>query len=171
MHLPHAMENHTCAMPLHACVPILAIPRATGPLPLCYHPHHSSPPHPMSFLSEFRAFAMRGNVLDLAVGVIIGGAFGKIVTSLVNDVIMPVIGVLLQGINFSSLALTVGASKIAYGAFLQSVVDFLIVAFCIFVFIKQINRLQRKTPGTAQTNELPVETKLLMEIRDLLRKS
>jgi len=90
----------------------------------------------MSFIKEFREFAMKGSVVDLAVGVIIGAAFGKIVTSLVNDLIMPSFGVILGNINFTELTLTIGESTIKYGAFLQSVVDFVIVAFCIFLFVK-----------------------------------
>jgi large conductance mechanosensitive channel len=91
----------------------------------------------MSFFSEFRAFAMRGNVVDLAVGVIIGGAFGKIVSSLVNDILMPSVGLLLGKLDFSTLAYTVGETTIKYGMFMQTVVDFAIVALCIFVIIKQ----------------------------------
>ncbi len=120
-----------------------------------------------SLLQEFRDFAMKGNVLDLAVGVIIGGAFGKIVSSLVSDILMPAIGLLLGNIDFSTLALTIGESKIAYGMFLQSVLDFVIVAFCIFLMIKQMNRF--KKPVVTATPETPADIKLLTEIRDALR--
>lgn len=123
-------------------------------------------------LKEFRDFAMKGNVLDMAVGVIIGGAFGKIVTSLVNDVLMPAIGVLLGNLDFSELVFTVGESSVKYGMFIQSIVDFLIVAFCIFFFIKQVGRFRRK-PETVPAKE-PEPTKseqLLMKIRDALKRS
>ncbi len=95
-------------------------------------------------LQEFRQFALRGNVIDLAVGVVIGGAFGKIVTSLVNDIITPIIGILLRGIDVSTLAFIVGNAKINYGSFLQSIIDFLIIALAIFVAIKQITKVRKK---------------------------
>lgn len=122
-----------------------------------------------SLLKEFRDFAMKGNVLDLAVGVIIGGAFGKIVSSLVSDILMPAIGLILGKLDFSTLALTIGESKITYGLFVQSVVDFVIVAFCIFMIIKQANRFKKPAPAPAAP-ETPADIKLLTEIRDLLRK-
>lgn len=121
-----------------------------------------------SLLKEFRDFAMKGNVLDLAVGVIIGGSFGKIVSSLVSDILMPSIGLLLGKLDFSTLALTIGESKIAYGMFLQSVVDFVIVAFCIFMIIKQMNRFKKSAPPPPPS-EQPADIKLLTEIRDALR--
>ena len=127
-------------------------------------------------IKEFKEFISRGNVVDLAVGVIIGGAFGKIVTSLVDNVIMPVIGVIIGGIDFSNLVLKVGKAEIAYGIFIQNVVDFLIVAFCIFLFIKAINKLTKKASKKkeeAPKEEAPKksdETVLLEEIRDLLKK-
>lgn len=121
----------------------------------------------MSMMKEFREFAMKGNVVDLAVGVIIGGAFGKIVSSLVSDVLMPSIGLLVGHIDFSTLALTVGDSSIPFGLFLQSVVDFVIVAFCIFLIIKQINRFKKEAPAEApKTSD---EVRLLTEIRDALK--
>ena len=98
----------------------------------------------MGFVKEFKEFALRGNVLDLAVGVIIGAAFGKIVTSLVNDIIMPLIGLLLAGIDFKDLSFTVGKATVLYGSFIQTIVDFLIVAFSIFLFIRFFNRFKRK---------------------------
>lgn len=131
----------------------------------------------MSFVQEFKEFAMRGNVLDMAVGVVIGGAFGKIVSSLVGDVIMPIVGVLTGGVNFTDLKLilkeAVGeapAVTINYGMFIQTMVDFLIIAFCIFCVIKAINSLKKpkveETPAPAAPAE---DIVLLSEIRDLLK--
>ena len=124
--------------------------------------------HPMSIVKEFRDFAMKGNVVDLAVGVIIGGAFGKIVSSLVGDVLMPILGILLKGVDFKTLAITVGGASINYGLFIQSVVDFVIVAFCIFLMIKAMMRFQKPAPVAAP--EVKEEIRLLGEIRDLLKK-
>ncbi len=125
-----------------------------------------------NFIKEFEEFAVKGNVLDLAVGVIIGGAFGKIVSSLVADILTPTIGLLVGGINFTDLSLTFGSAKITYGNFLQSIFDFLIVAFSIFVFIRMINRFKRKiaTPEEIQVIEASREEKLLTEIRDILKQ-
>jgi len=129
----------------------------------------------MSFTSEFKQFAMRGNVIDLAVGVVIGGAFGKIVSSLVDAVIMPVIGILTAGNDFSRLAAQIGQNAkgepvlLKYGAFIQSVVDFLIVAFVIFLAIRAINRLV-KPAVAAPPAPPPRQEVLLQEIRDLLAK-
>ncbi len=123
----------------------------------------------MSIIKEFREFAVKGNVMDMAVGVIIGGAFGKIVSSLVGDVIMPAFGVVTGKVNFSELAFTIGDSTIAYGKFVQSIIDFVIVAFCIFLFVKQANRFRKSAPPPpppAPTKEV----ELLTEIRDALRK-
>lgn len=106
-------------------------------------------------LREFREFAIRGNVMDLAIAVIIGGAFGKIVTSLVNDVLMPLIGLLMGGVNFSELSITVGAAVIKWGAFVQSIIDFIIVAFVIFLLVRAMNRLKRDEPVTPTTKECP----------------
>jgi large conductance mechanosensitive channel len=100
-------------------------------------------------LKEFKEFAMRGNVLDLAVAVIIGGAFGKIIASLVNDVLMPLIGLVMGGVNFSELALTVGEASIKYGAFIQSIIDFIIVAFVIFMIVRTMNRMKKPAPAPA----------------------
>lgn len=139
------------------------------------------------FLSEFKDFAMRGNVVDMAVGVIIGGAFGKIVTSLVNDIIMPGIGVLTGGANFSEFkyviqkAVVDGTTQeviqpevaITWGAFVQTIVDFLIVAFCIFLAIKVMNNLSKKKEAEVAAEEAPAgptQEELLTEIRDLLKK-
>jgi len=127
----------------------------------------------MSFIQDFKAFALKGNVMDMAVGVIIGGAFGKIVTSLVNDVLMPFIGILTGGIDLTGLKATIGEANITYGQFIQSVIDFLIVAFCIFLMIKGIAKLSRKKEETpaepAPAPEPSAEEKLLTEIRDLLK--
>ena len=122
----------------------------------------------MKMLQEFRNFAMKGNVVDLAVGVIIGVAFGKIVASLVEDVIMPLVGALIGGVNFSGLAVTVGSATLKYGKFLQSCLDFLIIAWVIFIAVQAINRLRReKPPAPAAT---PRQEVLLEEIRDLLKQ-
>jgi len=104
-------------------------------------------------LKEFREFAVRGNVIDLAVAVIIGGAFGKIIDSLVNDVLMPMIGLALGGIDFSGLAFTVGGAVVKWGAFVQVIVNFLIIAFVIFLMVRAINRFKRKEPTTPTTKE------------------
>jgi large conductance mechanosensitive channel len=123
----------------------------------------------MSILKEFREFAVKGNVVDLAVGVIIGAAFGKIVASLVGDIVMPMLGVLIGGFDFKSLAFQFGAAKIAYGNFLQNVVDFVIIAASIFLAIKLINRFREKQEE-AKPAAPPRQEVLLEEIRDLLRK-
>ena len=122
-------------------------------------------------LKEFKEFALRGNVLDLAVGVIIGAAFGKIVTSLVNDIIMPLIGLLLAGIDFKDLSFTVGEATVLYGSFIQTIVDFLIVAFSIFLFIRFFNRFKRKEEEKVEEEVavLSKEEEILTEIRDLLK--
>ncbi len=129
----------------------------------------------MSVISEFKKFAMRGNVVDLAVGIIIGGAFGKIVSSVVADVIMPPIGLLVGGVNFTSLAITLKeaagkapAVTLNYGNFLQAVFDFLIVAFSVFLLVKAINALQKKEEETPAAP--PKQEVLLEEIRDILRQ-
>ena len=135
----------------------------------------------MSFISEFKEFAMRGNVMDMAVGVVIGGAFGKIVSSLVGDIIMPVVGVITGGVNFTDLKLTLKeaaegapAVTINYGSFIQTMVDFLIIAFCIFCVIKALNTLKNKLPKEEEAApaepETPADIALLTEIRDLLKK-
>lgn len=120
---------------------------------------------------EFKAFAFKGNVLDLAIGVIIGAAFGKIVSSLVNDLITPLIGILLGGLDFSSLSAQVGDATITYGAFIQTVIDFLLVAASIFLFIKLIGKMKRKEEEKPAAPPAPsAEEALLTEIRDLLKK-
>jgi len=123
----------------------------------------------MSMMKEFKAFAMRGNVVDLAVAVIIGGAFGKIVTSLVADVVMPIVGLLLGGVNFSGLSITVGDAVIKYGAFIQAIVDFLIIAWVIFLALKALTKVKKAEPPAAPAPPPPQEV-LLTEIRDLLKK-
>jgi large conductance mechanosensitive channel len=104
-------------------------------------------------LKEFKEFAIRGNVMDLAIAVIIGGAFGKIITSLVNDILMPVIGLILGGVNFSELSFTVGNAVVKWGAFVQTIVDFTIIAFVIFLLVRAMNRLKRQEPVTPTTKE------------------
>lgn len=121
-----------------------------------------------STLKEFKQFISRGNVIDLAVGVIIGSAFGKIVTSIVNDILMPIIGIMIGGLNFSSLVIRVGNATIRYGAFLQNVIDFLIVAACIFIFIKILSKLSKKKEQE-EAIQKDEQIKLLEEIRDLLK--
>lgn len=126
-------------------------------------------------LKEFKEFAMRGNVVDMAVGIIIGAAFGKIVSSLVSDVIMPPIGMIMGGVSFSDLAIPLGegedAAAINYGVFIDNVISFLIVAFAVFMLIKAINTMQRKEEEKpAEPPQPSAEEKLLTEIRDLLAK-
>lgn len=121
-------------------------------------------------IKEFKQFISRGNVMDLAVGVIIGGAFGKIVTSLVNDIIMPLVGVILGGLDFTSLSIKVSDSTIMYGAFLQNVIDFLLIAASIFIMIKFVNRFKKKEEEKVEA-VVNNEVLLLEEIRDLLKKN
>ena len=136
------------------------------------------------FINEFKAFAVKGNAVDMAVGVIIGGAFGKIVSSIVNDLIMPPIGWLIGGVNFSDLKITLPAEKIAdgiemqaatinYGSFIQNLIDFVIIAFCVFLLVKGINKLANKKqekPARTPAPEPSAEEKLLAEIRDLMKE-
>ena len=137
----------------------------------------------MSMASEFKEFAIKGNVVDLAVGIIIGGAFGKIVSSVVNDVIMPPIGLLLGKVDFSNLFINLSGKEVAsladakkaglatlnYGLFLNTCIEFLIVAFAVFLLVKQINRLKKEAPAApAAPPEPPADVKVLTEIRDLL---
>ncbi len=130
-----------------------------------------------NFIQEFKDFAMRGNVMDMAVGVIIGGAFGKIVSSLVDDVLMPLVGMVTGNIDFTTLTYQIGegegAAVLKYGTFIQNTIDFLIVAFCVFLFIKAINAASKKKAEEAPAPEPPAPSKeetLLTEIRDLLAK-
>jgi large conductance mechanosensitive channel len=138
----------------------------------------------MAIIQEFKEFAIKGNMVDLAVAVIIGGAFGKIIDSLVKDVIMPVIGLFLGGVDFRNLFVTLGSGSYAtlaeaekagaavlrYGSFLQTVVDFLILAWVIFIAIKAINRMKREEPAAAAPEAPPEEVILLREIRDAVRR-
>ena len=131
----------------------------------------------MGFIKEFKEFAMKGNVMDMAVGVIIGGAFGKIVSSLVDDVLMPLVGMVTGNVDFTQLVAKIGdgegAAVLKYGTFIQNVVDFLIVAFCIFLMLKGINKLNRKKEEAAPEPEAPKgpsQEELLAEIRDLLKQ-
>ncbi len=132
----------------------------------------------MGMISEFKKFAMKGNVVDMAVGIIIGAAFGKIVSSFVNDILMPPLGILLGGMDFKELALTIKeatgdqtAVTLNYGSFIQTAIDFIIIAFAIFMMIKAMNRLSRKEEAKPAAPPKPtVEQELLTEIRDLLKK-
>lgn len=122
----------------------------------------------MSVVSEFKEFAMKGNLVDMAVGIIIGAAIGKVVGALVDSILMPLIGLVLGGVDFSSLAITVGEANLGYGAFIQALIDFLIVAFVIFMIIKALNNMQKaqdEEPESAAD-----EVALLTEIRDLLKQ-
>lgn len=132
----------------------------------------------MSLMKEFKSFAMRGNVVDLAVAVVIGGAFGRIVSSLVNDIIMPPLGVLLGGVDFKDLVIVIkkateelDAVTLNYGMFIQNIIDFIIIAFVIFMIIKGINSLRKKEAETPADPPAPTtQEQLLTEIRDLLKK-
>ncbi len=131
----------------------------------------------MSILQEFKAFAVKGNMIDMAVGIIIGAAFGKIVSSLVGDVIMPPLGMIIGGVDFSDLAITLKAAEgeapavlLAYGKFIQTIIDFTIVAFAIFMGVKAINKLQREKEAEPAAPPAPTkDQELLSEIRDLLK--
>ncbi|UTL72313.1 large conductance mechanosensitive channel protein MscL [Bacillus halotolerans] len=121
---------------------------------------------------EFKTFAMRGNIVDLAIGVVIGGAFGKIVTSLVNDIIMPLVGLLLGGLDFSGLSFTFGDAVVKYGSFIQTIVNFLIISFSIFIVIRTLNQLKRKKEAEeeAVAEAADAQEEPLKEIRDLLKQ-
>ena len=137
----------------------------------------------MGFIKEFKEFAMKGNVMDMAVGVIIGGAFGKIVTSLVGDILMPVVGVVTGGVSFVDMFISLdgtayktlaeakeaGAAVFAYGQFIQNIFDFSIIAFCIFLMIKGMNKLKKKEEPAPEAPKGPTQEELLAEIRDLLK--
>ena len=120
-------------------------------------------------LKEFKKFIARGNVLDLAVGVIVGGAFSSIVTSLVNNIFTPIIGLIVGGVDFSSLSITFRDTKIMYGAFIQSIIDFLIVAFCLFIVVKAVNKVTHKKKEKPAVPVKSAELKTLEEIRDILK--
>ena len=138
----------------------------------------------MGFIKEFKEFAMKGNVMDMAVGVIIGVAFGKIVSSLVSDILMPLIGKVTGGVSFTDLFINLGdgeystlaaaqeagAAVLAYGQFIQNIIDFIIIAFCIFLMIKGMNKLKKEEPAEPEAPKGPTQEELLTEIRDLLKK-
>ena len=121
------------------------------------------------FVNEFKDFIAKGNVLDLAVGVVIGSAFGKIVSSIVDDIIMPLVGIVIGGVDFSGLSAKIGDATITYGNFIQNVIDFLIIALCIFIFIKIISRFKRKEEAVEEAKK-DEQVELLEEIRDLLKE-
>jgi len=131
--------------------------------------------HPLflevTMLNEFKKFILRGNVIDLAVAVVIGAAFGAIVTSLTQDIIMPLVGILLGGLDFSTLSATVGSAVLAYGKFIQAIVNFLIIGFALFLIVKAINKMESKKQAEAAAPAEPsADVVLLTEIRDLLQK-
>ena len=123
----------------------------------------------MGFVKEFKEFAMKGNVMDMAVGVIIGGAFGKIVSSLVDDVLMPVIGMITGGVDFNGLVAKVGEAEVKYGTFIQNIIDFLIIALCIFFMIKAMNSLKKKEEPAPEAPAGPTTEELLADIKDILK--
>ncbi|UJL47338.1 large conductance mechanosensitive channel protein MscL [Virgibacillus sp. NKC19-16] len=120
--------------------------------------------------NDFKEFAFKGNVMDLAVAVIIGGAFGAIVTSLVDNIITPLVGILLGGVDFTNLMIRVGDAEILYGSFIQSVFDFVVIAFSIFLFIRLLMKFKRKEEEVEEEPEVDVQEELLTEIRDLLKE-
>ncbi len=123
-------------------------------------------------VKEFKEFLMRGNVMDLAVAVVIGAAFGAIITSFVNDILMPIIGVLLGGVDFTTLSVTVGDAVIAYGNFIQVTIDFIIIAFSVFLIVKAFNKMQKEEEEAPTAPPEPSEeVVLLTQIRDLMEKS
>ena len=130
----------------------------------------------MSVIKEFKEFAMKGNVLDLAVAVVIGAAFGKIVTALVKNILTPLIGIVSGGLDFGGLKVTVGSAELTYGVFIQAVIDFIIVAFCVFMIVKAVNKAQAAVTAPEEEPEeepeqTPEDIQLLREIRDALQKS
>ena len=122
------------------------------------------------FMTEFKEFINKGNVMDMAVGMIIATAFGKIVAALVENILMPIVGMLLGGVDFANLSVTVGEASIVYGAFIQAIIDFLIIALVIFVIVKNINKMKKEEPAEEAPEETPADIELLTEIRDLLKK-
>jgi len=121
-------------------------------------------------IKEFKEFINKGNVMDMAVGVIIGGAFGAIIASLVNDIIMPVVGMITGGVDVTSLSVKVGEATLTYGIFIQAIINFLIIAIAIFLMVKAVNKLTRKKEKEEEKPAKPDDIKLLEEIRDLLKK-
>ncbi len=126
----------------------------------------------MSMVQEFKEFAMKGSLIDMAVGIIIGAAVGKMVSTLVENILMPIIGVFMGGVNFQDLSITVGDAAIGYGAFIQALIDFLIIAFVIFMILKMINRMKEnfEKEKAEEPEEDPADVALLTEIRDLLKQ-
>ena len=125
----------------------------------------------MGFVKEFKEFAVKGNVMDLAVGVIIGAAFGKIIASLVDNILMPIVGILLQGVNFQTLSIKVGEAEIKYGLFIGAIIDFVIIALVLFMIIKGMNNMKKQEAVAPTVSPAPTkEESLLTEIRDLLKK-
>ncbi len=123
-----------------------------------------------AYIGEFKEFIAKGNVMDMAIGVIIGGAFGNIVTSLVNDLLMPLIGIIIGGIDFTSLSLTIGSAKLNYGNLIQSIVNFLIIAWCIFTVTKMFARFKKAEEAVEEEPAVDENVVLLTEIRDLLKE-
>jgi large conductance mechanosensitive channel len=123
----------------------------------------------MGFVKEFKEFAMKGNVMDMAVGVIIGGAFGKIVSSLVDDVLMPIIGMITGGVDFTGLVAKVGDATVKYGTFIQNIIDFLIIALCIFCMIKAMNKMKKAEEPAPEAPAGPTTEELLADIKDILK--
>ena len=124
----------------------------------------------MKIIDEFKEFAIKGNVVDMAVGVIIGGAFGKIVSSLVADLIMPLVGILIGGVHYEDLVLQAGDAQVTYGKFIENVVDFVVIALVIFLMVKAINHVRRKTEEEPKAAPPSRQEQLLEEIRDLLKQ-
>ena len=122
------------------------------------------------FMTEFKEFINKGNVMDMAVGVIIAGAFGKIITALVENILMPLIGMLLGGVSFADLKVVVGTAELQYGLFIQAIIDFILIALCVFIIVKNINKMRKEEPAEEEPEETPADIALLTEIRDLLKK-
>lgn len=122
------------------------------------------------YISEFKAFALKGNVMDLAIGVIIGAAFSKIIDSVVTDIVMPLLGIVIGGLDFTTLSFGIGNANVMYGNFLQAVFNLLVVAAALFVMIKAINRMKKEKPADSAPAAIPQDVALLTEIRDLLKK-
>lgn len=146
------------------------IPKQRQSAQAVLYARETSPKRRREVLKEFRDFINRGNVVDLAVAVIIGGAFGAIITSLVNDVIMPLVGIILGGVDFSTLAIQVGEATVLYGSFIQAIVNFLIIAFVLFLIVRGFNKLQEQEEAPPAPPEPSPEVQLLTEIRDLLKE-
>lgn len=124
----------------------------------------------MGMISEFKEFAVKGSLVDMAVGIIIGAAVGKMVGALVDNIIMPIVGVFMGGVDFADLSIKIGDAAIGYGAFIQSLIDFIIIAFVIFMILKAINKMKAKAEEEAEAAPDPADVVLLTEIRDLLSK-